>query len=549
MNRTRTGKRKYRRRRKNLQTRFRISLLPVLALAVIICFALGLALNRTQESDGAPKDVKDTGSGAVTSAAEQTGDAREPAASVKVGAVELAGIPAAQWEDMLNKAYEWNMRVTDGSESVPLENLLNPQIEEIIKQIGSKPSGQSQDYEIDVRKMQASFEAQAAELAERWNKRPVNSQMESFDKTTGTYQYTKAAEGRTLNQEQLVSALMEAAEKGGFKSEIQASFDMVPPERTQAQAKEQYRVIGTFTTKTTSNKNRNQNIHLAAQAIDGVVLKPGEEFSFNSATGNRTSEKGYQPAGAYRNGVLIEEPGGGVCQVSTTLYHAIIESGFKTTERNFHSFAPSYIKEGQDAMVSFDGYAGPDLRFVNTQSTSVGLRASFQNNQLKLSIVGLPVLEDGTSVSMRSEKVKDIEPPEPIYEENPELAFGQEKVIEQAKPGSVWKSYRITSKGGQIVEETPLYTSTYKAKPARIQINSTAVLPQEGAGQEVTGQTNTGQEVMEQANTEQENAEQERAARQEAGQEESVTQDSGEGSVPQETVQEIITPFEAGPEP
>ena len=67
------------------------------------------------------------------------------------------------------------------------------------------------------------------------------------------------------------------------------------------------------------------------------------------ATGNRTSDKGYQPAGAYRNGVLIEEPGGGVCQVSTTLYHAIIQSGFKTTERNFHSFAPSYIEKGQDA--------------------------------------------------------------------------------------------------------------------------------------------------------------------------------------------------------
>ena len=78
------------------------------------------------------------------------------------------------------------------------------------------------------------------------------------------------------------------------------------------------------------NKNRNQNSRLAADAVDGLVVNPGEEFSFNRATGNRTSDKGYQPAGAYRNGVLIEEPGGGVCQVSTTLYHAIIQSGFKT---------------------------------------------------------------------------------------------------------------------------------------------------------------------------------------------------------------------------
>ena len=146
---------------------------------------------------------------------------------------------------------------------------------------------------------------------------------------------------------------MEAVRKGEFTTETEAPFDSIAPKRTAAQARDQYKVIGTFSTTTTDNKNRNQNIRLAADAIDGVVLKPGEEFSFNLATGNRTSEKGYQPAGAYRNGVLIEEPGGGVCQVSTTLYHAIINSGYKTTERNFHSFAPSYIDKGQDAMVSF----------------------------------------------------------------------------------------------------------------------------------------------------------------------------------------------------
>ena len=173
-------------------------------------------------------------------------------------------------------------------------------------------------------------------------------------------------------------------------------------------AKAQYQVIGTFTTKTTDNKNRNQNIKLAVDAIDGTVLQPGEEFSFNMATGNRTSEKGYQPAGAYKNGVLIEEPGGGVCQVSTTLYHAIIESGFRTTERNAHSFAPSYVEKGQDAMVSFDGYAGPDLKFVNTGSASVVLRAAFSGRELKMSIVGLPILDEGVEVSIRSEKVRDL---------------------------------------------------------------------------------------------------------------------------------------------
>ena len=204
-----------------------------------------------------------------------------------------------------------------------------------------------------------------------------------------------------------------------------------------------------------------------------MILKPGEEFSFNNTTGNRTSQKGYQPAGAYRNGVLIEEPGGGVCQVSTTLYHAIIESGFKTTERNSHSFAPSYVEKGQDAMVSFDGYAGPDLKFINTGSSSVVLRASLDGTTLKLSIVGIPVLEDGVKVTIRSEKVKDSDPLPATYEENTALPFGTEKVVDKGTIGGYFKSYRVIKKGDTVIKEEPLHNSSYKGKPQVIQRNTT----------------------------------------------------------------------------
>ena len=315
----------------------------------------------------------------------------------------------------VRETYRWDMRIRNGEESVSLEDLAGPQLEEILETIEHGDKDKPQSYELDYGRMEQAFAQQAAELAQEWDRGAVDSQMESFDKETKTYRYTEERYGRSLKQEQLVEELMEAVRKGEFTTETEAPFDSIAPKRTAAQARDQYKVIGTFSTTTTDNKNRNQNIRLAADAIDGVVLKPGEEFSFNLATGNRTSEKGYQPAGAYRNGVLIEEPGGGVCQVSTTLYHAIINSGYKTTERNFHSFAPGYIDKGQDAMVSFDGYAGPDLKFVNTQNTSIGLRASFDGKQLKLSIVGLPLLEENERISMRSEKIRELEPPAPVY--------------------------------------------------------------------------------------------------------------------------------------
>lgn len=399
-----------------------------------------------------------------------------PVSGQDIKAARNTGETAKSGSETKKQEIPWNIRVVDVKDSVPVE--IPPEWQETTDDL----------------MIEQSFRKKAAELAGQWDSEPVDSQMESFDKETGTYRYSEAVSGRRLDQDKLAADLMKAFKENDRQASVQAIFRTIPPSRTQAQAKEMYKVIGTFSTTTTNNQNRNQNIRLAAEAIDGMVLQPGQEFSFNMATGNRTSDKGYQPAGAYRNGILIEEPGGGVCQVSTTLYHAIVNSGFKTTERNNHSFAPGYIEKGQDAMVSFDGYAGPDLRFVNTGNASVGLRASFGDNKLKLSIVGLPVLEDGKNVSMRSEKVKDLEPPEPTYEENPELTYGEEKVIQQAQPGSVWRTYRQLKENGQVVEETLLNTSTYKAKAAVIERNSAALppeeapLPSESAEQAAEGQ-------------------------------------------------------------
>lgn len=109
-------------------------------------------------------------------------------------------------------------------------------------------------------------------------------------------------------------------------------------------------------------------------------------------TGNRTTEKGYKPAGAYSNGVVVQEPGGGVCQVSSTLYNAVVFAGLKTTERHAHTYEPSYVTPGEDAMVSYDGYAGPDLRFVNNGKTAIGIKASISGQTLTVSIYGNPII-------------------------------------------------------------------------------------------------------------------------------------------------------------
>lgn len=428
---------------------------------------------------GSSKDTAQTAPEMANAVFQDTEASGQAPRRILAQGVDLTGLPPARAREKLMAAHPWNLTVSYQDHSYPVPNPLVYQINRIIRSLPAASSSQDTapetEYRFDYTAVGREITAEAGELAGRLDRKPVDSQLESYDRATGMYQYSKAENGLALNQEQLAADILDAARRQDYQAVITPVFKELPPARTQAQAKKQYKVIGTFTTRTTDNKNRNQNIRLAADAIDGRILKPGEEFSFNQATGNRTGEKGYQPAGAYKNGVLIEEPGGGVCQVSTTLYHAIIDSGFMTTERNSHSFSPSYVEPGQDAMVSFDGYAGPDLKFVNTQSTNVALRAAFSDNQLKLSIVGLPVLEEGVTASIRSEKINESASIEPVYEDNAGLAQGVEKEVEKGRNGTEWRSYRVLAKDGRILEEKPLHRSSYRGKAAVIQRGSAEV--------------------------------------------------------------------------
>ena len=428
--------------------------------------------------------------------------------STVVEGIDITGKSRSDAEKLLLENTK-GLSVVWQDETVTAEEVTGGAVRRALDEIYGNGQMKTGTFSFDMDSLKESFRALAKELAGKWNRAAADSQLASFDKETGIYTYSEAKAGRTLDEEALVQGLMEAVKAGEYVA-VKPEFSESSPKRTAAQAKEQYQVIGSFTTKTTSNKNRNENIRLAVEAIDGRILKPGEEFSFNLATGNRTKEKGYQPAGAYRNGVLIEEPGGGVCQVSTTLYNAIVSSGLSATERHSHSFTPSYIQPGEDAMVSFDGYAGPDLKFVNSEPTTVAVRASLKDNTLKISIVGLPILEDGVKVTMRSEKVRDVEPPAPVYEANDGLPAGTEKIVDQGQKGGVWKTFRVVTKDGNVLEETPLHNTTYRGKASVIQKNENAAetgepsaeagagesaaggQTQESAGEESTGQGNAG---------------------------------------------------------
>ena len=377
----------------------------------------------------------------------------------------------AEAKSAIKRVYPWKMKLhIDDNDSLELSNILDKKLDKLLSEIYSDIDKANTHYDISFD--DGDIEEMVNEAKKKWDIPPQNGSISGFNKETKSFTYTHESDGFLIDEDRLKGDLKSFTDRKDFQADILVVRNEAKPSVTEVSAKEKYKVIGTFTTKTTDNKDRNTNISLASEALDGLIIKPGEEFSFNNTTGNRTEERGYRPAGAYVNGVLSEEPGGGVCQVSSTLYNAVIFAGLTTTERHAHSYEPTYVTPGEDAMVSYDGYAGPDMKFVNTCDTAIAIRAVLTGQTLTCSIIGIPILEDGVSIEMESKKIADLDPPAPEYIEDKSLKRGKEVVISEAKKGSRWATTYIVKKNGGIIKEEPFHNSTYRGKPAKIKVNS-----------------------------------------------------------------------------
>ena len=390
--------------------------------------------------------------------------------SVMVDDIDIGGMSRQKAYDTIMKKYEWAMTASYNGDKYDIPNLIGEKLDIILDEIFK--GEHKENYTINFTGLDEIIDAQVNEIAKKWDIKAKNASLLSFNKETNEFVYEDGNDGVEVDKDNLRAAIKKAIEEKNFKAAIAVNTKLTKPEiASKEDVKQKYKVIGTFTTTTTSNKDRNTNISLASTALDGLVIKPGEEFSFNNTTGNRTLEKGYRPAGAYLNGKLVEEPGGGVCQVSSTLYNAVVFAGLETTERHAHSFEPSYVTPGEDAMVSYDGYAGPDMKFINTSNVAIVIRAKLVDQKLTASIVGIPILEDNEKVYMTSKKTGEYDEPTPEYENDTSLAAGQEVVVKAGKKGSKWETNIVHKKGDNIITDKLLHYSTYRGKAGTVKKN------------------------------------------------------------------------------
>lgn len=439
-------------------TKILLGIIIVVVAVIVVMAAVKFAGSKPAESEN----------GETTSEAETETELQK---EVVIDGITITGMSREQAKKAVLDKYEWGMKVTYKDEVLEVSDLLETKVDSLLAEIYT---GQpKENYTLDMSGLEEAAQAEAARAAAKWDVKARNGSVSGFDKAAGQFIYSGEQNGFVIDQEKLAADILAQVKAKKFDAVIEATGKETAPEITEAQAKALYQVIGTYTTTTTANKDRNKNIELAAEALNGFILQPGEEFSFNNATGERSEAKGYRPAGAYVNGELVEEPGGGVCQVSSTLYNAVIFSGLTTTERHAHSYEPSYVTPGEDAMVSF---GGPDMKFKNTSSTAIAIRTSFSDRKLKISIVGIPILEKGVTLSMSSKKTAELDAPAPVYEEDQTLQPDEEKIVKAETKGSRWVTNMVTKKDGVVISDEFFHNSTYRGKPATIKRNTSGVV-------------------------------------------------------------------------
>ena len=226
--------------------------------------------------------------------------------------------------------------------------------------------------------------------------------------------------------------------------------------------------LATFTTRyDVSDVNRTTNLVIACQKINGKVILAGETFSYNKTLGPRTTAAGYKNGKVYEGGKVVDGIGGGICQISSTLYNTVLMANLEIVERRNHQFVTSYLPAGRDATVV---YGMTDFKFKNTRKYPVKIVASAKNGIATVSIFGIKE-ENEYTFSFSTKTIASI-PFTTKYEEDASLAVGTEKVTQKGANGLKTETYITKMLNGKVISTTLLSRDTYDAM-ARIVVKGT----------------------------------------------------------------------------
>lgn len=321
------------------------------------------------------------------------------------------------------------------------------------------------DFPVTLAFDESALKAAVDAFAAKTEVQPQNATV-AYNKDSNSLDYIADVTGKTVDRDALVAALQNA----GSGDTIEAPVTETQAEIKLDDIKSKYVLRSTMTTDySSSNKNRKENIrHGAMDLLTGTVVHPGEVFSMNGCLGVRKNDGHWKLATAYQQGKHVPEYGGGVCQISTTLYNAAVMSDMEIVFRQNHSMPVGYISKGLDATINSVGNI-IDFKFKNSSKSDIIIIANATGKKLTIEIWGIPLIEDSNGEYdeiriPKPVKTKTLKPNGEIhYEVDPSKPVGYKEKVADRQDGSVWESKKEYYLNGVLVKSEKLATSTYKA--------------------------------------------------------------------------------------
>ncbi|MDZ5252209.1 VanW family protein [Clostridium sp. LIBA-8841] len=326
----------------------------------------------------------------------------------------------------------------------------------------------------DKKEFNLDFKYNEAKLNEYENKLTEMVNQKAKDATISingsNVSVTEGQDGRAIEKDKMVALVKDAVNANPeANTVVEVPVEITKPKITKEMLSKIDGVMGSFTSSyTSSDANRSANVEIAAKTVNGTVLMPGETFSYNNTLGERTTDKGYRDGAAYVGNKVVMVTGGGICQVSTTLYRAVLKAGIMPTERHNHSMTTTYSGPSEDATVAWGSL---DYQFKNPYDFPIYIQGYTSNKHVTFNIYGNVQAMDGKTYELQTVVNETLKPSVKTIED-PNLPAGQ-RVVEQ-NPVTGYKStgYLVTYQNGKEIDKKLIGHDVYKQKDEIIKVGT-----------------------------------------------------------------------------
>lgn len=317
-------------------------------------------------------------------------------------------------------------------------------------------------YQIDAEMTKKVFEEKAQPLENA-------SENASIKRENGGFVITDEIAGKKIDVDASIKAIENYLNKKWKQKDASAALVSITdePELKRKDLESIQNALGTFTTYCGKGGGRVQNIESGTAHINGAVIMPGQEYSANAAMEPYTAENGFTEAGSYESGKVVQTMGGGICQVSSTLYNALILAEIEITQRQPHSMLVDYVKPSMDAAIAGDY---KDLKFKNNTDTPIYIEGYVSGGNLTFTIYGKETRAENRKIEYISETLSSEDPKKEFVESGAEL--GTMEKSGSAHVGKTARLWKVVYENGQEVSRDVFNNSKYRASGVTVNVGT-----------------------------------------------------------------------------